>query len=107
VGQWSNNLKEKRAGHFWQVDLLSGLRGISFDMLHAAGMQPEEIEDFVPKVKSELERGDVRMYTPWYICHILFCLCRVLDAILAGSFTAKSRCWMRRSSRRNTSPRRW
>ena len=46
------------------MDLSSGLRGIAFNMLRAAGISAEETNDILSKAKSELERGDIRMYSP-------------------------------------------
>ncbi|KAH8658147.1 S-adenosyl-L-methionine-dependent methyltransferase [Xylariales sp. PMI_506] len=66
---WPTNPKAKRVGQWVQANYLAGLRGVAFKLLRAAGMGAEEVEEFVRQVKEEIQRAEIRGYTPYYIVY--------------------------------------
>ncbi|ETS75511.1 hypothetical protein PFICI_12455 [Pestalotiopsis fici W106-1] len=67
--QWMQDPRMNKIGQFNQRNMLEGVRGAGWMMLKAAGMTPEDIEDLISQVHSELMMRDNHAYGHVYVVY--------------------------------------
>lgn len=64
TSQWAKGRYFKEIALYFQEDLLSGVEGISTKVLASNGWSQEELQVFLPQVKSDIKNKDIHAYLP-------------------------------------------
>lgn len=67
VGMWPRDLRMQDCGKWMLKNLSDGARGISFKVLEASGMSPEQIDIITAQSREQMLDQSLQLFAPWLV----------------------------------------